>query len=137
MSGRVRLTNATAAQRKRARVVVTLAGSAGKTERRTVKLSARRTFRIRWRTKLLGHLTVEVRALIAGKAYGKVVMRRITVTPAHTPVPTPAPTPGPAPTGGVPLIGTFKLDAGAAPNGQSPTGSYSRCSSRTARRSRT
>jgi hypothetical protein len=121
VSGRVRLANATAAQRKRARVVVTLVGRAGKTERRTAKLSASRTFRVRWKTKLLGRLTVKVRATVAGKPYGKIVSRRITVKqPAHTPIPTPVP----GPTGGVPLIGTFKVDAGAAPNGQPPTGSY-------------
>jgi hypothetical protein len=50
------------------------------------------------------------------------VIRRITV---EQPAPSPRPGPGPGPTpAGLPLLGTFKLDAGAAPNGQSPSGSY-------------
>lgn len=111
--GRVRLTHATPAVRKRARVLVTLTATAHKSERRTVKIGAGKTFGAKWTTKLQGRLTIAARVVIGGKAIGRRATRKITVAqPVHQP------------SGGTPLIGTFKLDAGAAPSGQAPTGSY-------------
>jgi hypothetical protein len=122
VSGSVSLSPNTAAVRKRTRVVVALSDASHKRELQTVKLRSNRAYRVSWVTTLQGPLTIAVRATISGKPSGGWVTRTLTVipTPTPTPVPPPAP-PAPAPT---PLIGTFRLTAGAAPNGQAPTGSY-------------
>ena len=126
VSGSVSLSPNTAAVRKRARVVVALSDASHKRELQTVKLRSNRAYRVSWVTTLQGPLTIAVRATISGKPSGTWVTRTLTVIPTPTPGPTPTPTPTPVPPapGPTPLIGTFRLAAGAAPNGQAPTGSY-------------
>jgi hypothetical protein len=112
--GRVQLPRATAAERRRARVLVALSAPHGLVERHSVKISSTRSYAVTWTTKLVGRLTLSVRVTIAGKSSGRTATRTITVSGATT-------TP---PAGGTPLVGIFKLTAGSAPSGQAPTGSY-------------
>lgn len=109
VSGRVTVSPNTARQRQRTRVRLTLTSRTGRTDQRTAKLNAQRYFGATWSTKLTGGLTLTVRVTVGGKAVGKAVTRRLTVTD---------------PNAVQRLVGTFKLDAGAAPSGRAPTGSY-------------
>jgi hypothetical protein len=105
VSGRVTLSPNTAKQRQRTRVRLTLRSSTGRTDQRTARVNAQRYFKASWSTKLTGALTLTV----GGNAVGKPVTRTLRVTDPNAPLQ---------------LVGTFKLDAGAAPSGQAPTGSY-------------
>ncbi len=109
VSGRVTFVPNTAHQRQRTRVRLTLTSSTGRTDRRTAKLNEQRYFKASWSTRLTGALTLNVRVTVGGKAVGKALTRKLTVTDPNAPLQ---------------LVGTFKLDAGAAPSGQAPSGSY-------------
>lgn len=117
VKGRVQLRRDSAAVRRRVRVLITLADTLGHRERQSARLGANRNFRASWRTTLSGPLKVEVRLIVAGRTYGKLITRTVHVSqPASG-------SPG-SPGSGTPLVGTFKLQAGSAPSGQAPTGSY-------------
>lgn len=108
--GRVRLPKNTARMRRRTRVLVTLTSATGKVERfKKVRIDAKRRFNAGGTTTLTGSLTVAIRVTIGGKKSGKVVKRKITVVPLP-------------PAG--PLSGTLKLDAGEAPAGRPPRGTW-------------
>jgi hypothetical protein len=110
VSGSVTLAKNTAKERGLTRVLLVLTGHSGAREVHTAKINARRVFKATWKTKLSGSLTLAVRVTLRGRNTGKVLKRTVTV---KTP-----------PTGPQQLVGTFKLDAGAAPAGQGPTGTY-------------
>jgi hypothetical protein len=120
VTGAVTLSPATAAARRRVRVVVRLDGVDHAWEQRTLSVSAKEVYSARWKTLLTGRLRLSVRASVSGTPSGRKVTRTVVVTRAAT---TPTGTPTATPTG-VPMLGLFKLDAGSAPLGQSPSGSY-------------
>jgi hypothetical protein len=109
VAGHVILATNTAAERRRTRVILTLRNGAGATERHTVTITAKRAFTHRWKTRLTGKLTLSVTVTISGRRTGKTVTKAITITDPNAPRQ---------------LIGTFRLTAGAAPAGGSPTGTY-------------
>ena len=109
VTGHVTLPTDTAAERRRTRVILALRNGAGATERHTAKINAKRVFTHRWKTGLTGKLTLSVTVTISGRRTGKTVTKAITITDPNAPRQ---------------LIGTFRLTAGAAPSGGSPTGTY-------------
>jgi hypothetical protein len=118
VTGAVTLSPATAAARRRARVVVQLDGIDHAYERRVLSVTAKDIYSTRWKTLLTGRLRLTARASVSGTPAGHQVSRSVVVTPK---VPAPTPT---TPSTGVPMLGLFKLTAGSAPLGQSPSGSY-------------
>ncbi|HWF51844.1 MAG TPA: hypothetical protein VG294_14490 [Solirubrobacteraceae bacterium] len=118
VTGAVSLSPATAAARRRVRVVVRLDGIDHAWERRVVSVTAKDTYSAHWKTLLTGRLRVTARASVSGTASGRQISRTVVVTPRVA-----APTPTTTPTG-QPMLGLFKLTAGSAPLGQSPSGSY-------------
>jgi hypothetical protein len=126
VAGTVTLSPDTAATRGRVRVVVRLDGIDHAWERRVLAVSAKDSYSAHWKTLLTGRLTVVVRASVSGRPSGRKLSRTVLVTaavPATTPTTTPTTSPTVAPAG-QPLLGLFKLTAGSAPIGQSPSGSY-------------
>jgi hypothetical protein len=110
VSGRVNLPDNTAARRARTRVLLTLTNQAGRVERLpAARITPQRYFKATKTTNLLGTITVTGKVTIAGRQSGSLRTRRFTISPP--------PAPGP-------LLGTFKLEAGAAPSSGSPTGTY-------------
>lgn len=119
-TGTVALSPDTAAARRRTRVVLELDGVDHAYERHTVAVTAKRTYRVRWVTLLTGRLRLSARAVVGRRAPGPALRRTVVVSPATTTVPITTPT-GPT---GTPMLGLFKLSAGSAPLGQTPTGTY-------------
>src|SRR3954447_4853432 len=108
--GRVKLPRNTARQRRQTRVLITLTSADHKVERyKKLKINRRRVFKSSRITRLTGSLTLSVRVTIGGRRSGRVVTRKVKVTPP--------------PLSG-PLKGTFKLDAGSADSGKSATGTW-------------
>jgi len=118
VTGAVALSPATPAARRRVRVVVRLDGIDHAYERRLLSVTAKDTYSARWETLLTGRLRLTAHASVSGKPSGRQVSRSVAVNP---PVVVTPPTTTPA---GQPMLGLFKLAAGSAPVGQSPTGSY-------------
>src|SRR5438045_2185005 len=124
--GRVKLPVNSAAVRRRTRVLVTLEDASGRVERfKRARIGRRGSFRAGRRTALSGALTLHVQVTIGGHRSGRALARRLRVhaTPGDGTTPGGG-SPGTGPNLGNALIGTFKLDAGAAPSGGSPTGSW-------------
>jgi hypothetical protein len=126
VTGNVRLSPDTAAVQRRAKVVLQLNGRDHAWERRTVPIAARGAYRERWTTELTGRLTLTSRATVSGKPSGSQRSLKVVVTPpSTTTTPTGPSTTTPTTTQtGQPMLGLFKLTAGAAPNGGTATGSY-------------
>ncbi|MDO8189542.1 hypothetical protein Q5424_27650 [Conexibacter sp. JD483] len=143
LAGRVTLPRGKAGQRARTRVAFTLTDARRKRERFSVKLDAKRAFKLTRTTKLTGRLALSARVTIAGRASGKALARTLTTkatrtggttTPGGGTTTTPAPGAGPAtpadpsptPAGATPLKGLFKLDAGAQATSGRLSGSWFR-----------
>lgn len=120
VTGAVALSPATAAARRRVRVVVRLNGIDHAWERRVLSVTTKDIYTARWKTLLTGRLRLTAQASVSGTLSGRQVSRTVVVTP-RVAAPTPTPTTTPA---GQPMLGLFKLTAGSAPLGQSPSGSY-------------
>jgi hypothetical protein len=120
VTGAVALSPATAAARRRVRVVVRLDGIDHAYEQRILSVSATDIYGARWKTRLTGRLRLTARASVSGTASGRPVTRTVVVTPRVATTPT---TPTTTPTG-EPMLGLFQLTAGSAPLGQSPSGAY-------------
>jgi hypothetical protein len=122
VTGTAAVSPATAAARRRVRVVVRLDGVDHAFEQHVVSLTAKDTYGTRWKTLLTGRLTATAQASVSGKPSGKQVSEKVVVTPRSATTPTtPTPTGTPA---GTPMLGLFKLTAGSAPLGQNPTGTW-------------
>lgn len=123
VTGAAAVSPATAAARRRVRVVLRLDGIDHAYERRVVSLTAKDTYSSRWKTRLTGRLTLTAQASVSGRSLGRRASKTVVVTPpdAGPTPPTTTPTTTPA---GAPMLGLFKLTTGSAPLGQSPTGSY-------------
>jgi hypothetical protein len=122
ITGTAAVSPATGAARKQVRVVVRLDGIDHAWERRVISVTPKDTYSTRWKTRLTGRLKLTARASVSGTPSGPQVSRTVVVNPrvaATTPTPTPTGMPA-----GEPMLGRFQLDAGSAPLGQSPSGSY-------------
>lgn len=118
VAGAVAVSPATAAARRRVRVVVRLDGIDHAWERRTLSVTATDAYSARWETLLTGRLRLTARASVSGAPSGRQVHRTVVVRPRATST-TPTTT-----SAGQPMLGLFKLTAGSAPLGRSPSGSY-------------
>ena len=136
VSGALRVTPPSAAARRRARVVVQINGVDHAYERRTLTPTGNEQFSAQWKTLLSGRLTVSAHATVGGARSGQSLSRSLVVTVPSTSGSsstgtTPA-TGSTSPTGtrsttgfaGQAMLGLFKLTAGSAPAGRTPTGSY-------------
>jgi hypothetical protein len=121
VTGSVAMSPDTAAARRRTRVVLELDGVDHAYERSVVAVTAKGAYRARWRTLLAGRLRLSARAAVGRKASGGALRREIVVSPTTRTVTITAPAGGPT---GTPMLGLFKLTAGSAPLGQTPTGTY-------------
>jgi hypothetical protein len=148
VTGSVRLPRDTAAIRHRTRVALTLANAKGKKESFSAKLDAKRRFTATKTTKLTGALGLTVVATIGGKRSGAAVTRKRAVTIAASTGREPGTTNTPAggspggagsvgggssgsggsapavPGQGTPLVGLFRLDAGAQSASGALAGTY-------------
>jgi hypothetical protein len=149
VTGSVKLPHDTAAIRRRTRVALTLADPKGKQEAFSASLDAQRRFRVIKATKLTGALGLSAVVKIGGKRSGATVTRKrvVTIKPSTAQKPgatTPAGSTGAtapgaagggtsagagpgapaAPTQGTPLVGLFRLDAGAQAASGAISGTY-------------
>jgi hypothetical protein len=97
----------TAKRRKKVSVAFTLAGTTGKREAFTAKITAKRTFAVTHTTKLTGALGLTAQVKVGGKATGRKLAKAVQVAPRAT-----------TPTGASPAKGT----TGTSPTGTSPGG---------------
>jgi hypothetical protein len=126
VTGTAAVSPKTTAARRHVRVVLQLDGSHHAKEQRIVSLTAKEAYSSRWKTRLTGRVTLTAQASVSGKVSGPRISRTLVVTsgaPTTPTTPTTTPTPTPTPTG-QPMLGLFKLTAGSAPLGQSPSGTY-------------
>jgi hypothetical protein len=121
VTGAVALSPRTATARRRVRVVVRLDGADHAWEQRALSVTATGIYSVRWKTLLTGRLRLTARASVSGRPSGTQVSRTVVVTPRSAPTTPTTPT---TPPSGEPMLGLFKLTAGSAPLGQSPSGSY-------------
>jgi hypothetical protein len=148
VTGSVRLPHDTAAIRHRTRVALTLVNAKGKKESFAAKLDAKRRFSATKTTKLTGALGLTAIVKIGGKRSGAVVTRKRAVTIAAPTGRQPGTTNTPAggssggagsvgggssgsggsapavPVQGTPLVGLFRLDAGAQSASGALAGTY-------------
>jgi hypothetical protein len=109
VAGRVKLPRNTRRERSRTRVMLTLAGSGTTPEQSAARINRRLQFRSSWTTTLTGSLKFTAQLTIGGRDEGKAVTRTITIANPNAPQQ---------------LIGKFEVQAGSAPAGAAPTGSY-------------
>jgi hypothetical protein len=150
VTGSVRLAHDTAAIRRKTRVAVTLVNAKGKKEAFSAGLDGKRRFRATKTTKLTGTLGLSVVVTIGGKRSGATVTRKRAISVkalanqapgaaapsgggagagagagANGSAPTATTPSGPtAPIQGTPLVGLFKLDAGAQAASGTLSGTY-------------
>jgi hypothetical protein len=148
VTGSVRLPHATAVIRRSTHVALTLADAKGKKEAFSAKLGAKRHFTATKTTKLTGALGLTAVVKIGGRRSGATVTRKraVTIAPGTSQKPAPAGgSPGSAGSGGsdsaapggngsgtptapsdqaTPLVGLFRLDAGAQAVSGKISGTY-------------
>lgn len=142
VTGSVRLAHDTAAIRRKTRVALTLVNAKGKKEAFSAGLDGKRRFSATKTTKLTGTLGLSAVVKIGGKRSGASVTRKRAVTVkavanqapgtagpggggASNGAPTTTTPSGPAaPVQGTPLVGLFRLDAGAQSASGALAGTY-------------